>query len=128
MHLKPTAIIDLGLLMCISQDDIRNISKVELKINNPDGLPLSLCSESILKYATVEAELVMNGIQFRAGIQLDSEYWDEFIMEFFADEAPMISRGNSSYMFTNKSAYCSCEIYGVVQEETDDAIVTYDND
>lgn len=128
MRLKPTAVVNLGLLMCISQDDIRNIHMVELNVNNPDSLPLSLCSENILELATVEAELVMNGIRFRANINLESEYWDEFIMEFFADEAPMISRGNSSYKFTNKSAYCSCEIYGAVQEENDDANVTEDID
>ncbi len=128
MRLKPTAVINLGLLMCIAQDDIQNIHMVELKVDNPDGLPLSLCSESILELATVEAEFIMNGIRFRADISLESEYWDEFIMEFFADEAPMISRGNSSYMFTNKSSYCSCEIYGVVQDDDTESNVTDDID
>ena len=128
MHLEPTAIIKLGLFMCIAQNDIRNICLVELKINNPDGRPLSLCSDNILEYATVEAEITMDGVRFRATLQLDSEQWDMFVMEFFADEAPMVSRGNSSYKFTNKSAYNSCEIYGVVHEESDDTIVTDDND
>lgn len=116
MRLEPTAILSLGLFMCIAEDDLRNINKVELTINNPDGLPLSLCSENILEHATVEAELVLQGIRFRSAIKLESEHWDEFIMTFFADEAPMVSRGDSSYAFTNKSAYNSCEIYGVVQE------------
>lgn len=128
MHLEPTANIKLGLFMCIAQNDIRNICSVELKVNNPDGLPLSLCSEHILEHSTVEAEITMDGVRFRATLQLESEHWDEFVMEFFADEAPMISRGNSSYMFTNKSAYNSCEIYGVIQEESDDTNVTDDND
>ena len=123
MHLEVSAILSLGLLMYFEEKDSRNISKIELTIKNPDGLDLSFFSEKAYKYASAEADLTLNGIRFRAAIQLEEEYWDEFIMTFFLDESPKILEGESIYKYDNKYAFnaaeiCRMQFYGEIPEES----------
>lgn len=122
MHLEPTATVNLGLLMFFAAEDIRYISKVQLKISNPKGKSITLLSEGVQKLASVEAEIVLSHLCFRAKVLLDETHWDEFIMTFFQDESPLVTRGNSVYSYTNTSAYNFCEGYGAVWEENPDTL------
>ncbi|MBR2705389.1 MAG: hypothetical protein IKE91_07960 [Clostridia bacterium] len=119
MHLESTARINLGLLMFFARQDLRYVKKIELEVHDPQKQQISLLSEGIYKHASVEAEIVINSMLFKAIVDLDSVHWDEFIMTFFQDESPMVSNGEASYKYTNKSAFEFKNGYGLVFDRTD---------
>ena len=114
MHLKPTATIDLGLLMFFAQEDIKYVQKVELTISNPDNETTELLSTKTMQNASVEVELVLSHCCFRAKVTPDETYWDEFIMTFFQDDSPFVSINGLNYSYKNDSAYNWCEGFGAI--------------
>lgn len=116
MYLKPTATVNLGLLMFFAQEDSKFIREVNLEIINPSNKPNALLSTENVNNASAEVELSLCHCGFRAKVVLDEKHWDEFIMTFFQNESVFVPSEHASYSYKNEAAYNWCEGYGTVWE------------